>query len=87
VSDGPLKTRFHIQFHYRHPKLELPPLRVVLLTHSKQTLNLVAAVGLEPTTYGLCEHTVELRRFESVLLYSILSPLARLAVSSVVYPI
>jgi len=47
----------------------------------------VAAVGLEPTTYGLCEHTVELRRFESVLLYSILSPLARLAVSSVVYPI
>jgi len=84
---APSKPVFTLQFHYCHPKLELPSLRVALLTHLKQTLNLVAAVGLEPTTYGLCEHTVELRRFESVLLYSILSPLATLAVSSVVYPI
>jgi hypothetical protein len=43
----------HHNFIAVAPKLELPPLRVALLTHLKQTLNLVAAVGLEPTTYGL----------------------------------
>ena len=47
---------------------------------------LVAAVGLEPTTYGLREHRTNLKRYENFLLYLNRQPLTSPSVLSEVDP-
>ena len=65
--------------------LLMPPADSVAHVLGPDLIRLVAASGLEPLTYGLGEHKRILQRFESVLLYSLFSTVARRAVLPVVY--